>query len=284
MTSSTSLVDDIWPGKSLGARQFVVSQAMENRYGVLLGLRDRKYGGEAPVPPIVLTEAGNGFEGDHFSNRFGELWVRQEWQFNRLLVSGERLNVQARVADVYQRRDRTIVATEHLVVRPNGDRVARGVHHNSFLLDQTGGELKLPDQTQRPQARRHPEPIGEPLDSTSHEITLEMCRDFYMNESNYHTDRSIASDLGFRDVVIGAGMIMPYLSEIMTQRFALGWLEGGNLDLKFVSVLHPDEPFTCAGVITGRSEEGGQKYAEVALWAQKIEGPKICVGTARARE
>ena len=113
-------------------------------------------------------------------------------------------------------------------------------------------------------------------------ITPEMCGRFYAHDSNYHTDRSAAQDLGFSEVVIGAGMTMAYLSDLMTERFGKGWLEGGRMDLKFINVLHPDEPFTCEGIITGHSQEGGRRRAEVALSASKTGGPKIIVGTASA--
>ena len=55
------------------------------------------------------------------------------------------------------------------------------------------------------------------------------------------------------------------------------------MDLKFINVLHPDEPFTCEGIITGYSpEDSDRRRAEVALSASKANGPKIIVGTASA--
>ena len=51
------------------------------------------------------------------------------------------------------------------------------------------------------------------------------------------------------------------------------------MDLKFINVLHPDEPFTCEGIITGYAPEEGTAAAQsVALSASKANGPKIIVG------
>ena len=282
MTADITDRDQIWTGKQLGVQDFVVDEQLVDKYTATLDLPNRAVGEVSTAPPIALTDAEDGFEGNHFANRFGELWVRQEWHFSRELRLGQRFAVTARIEDVYQRRDRTVVATEHLITGEDGAVAARSVHHNSFLLGQCGGEAKLPDPNRRRPGSRHPEPSGESIGTGDRVITPEMCGRFYAHDSNYHTDRSAAQDLGFSEVVIGAGMTMAYLSDLMTARFGKGWLEGGSMDLKFINVLHPDEPFTCEGIITGHSQEGGRRRAEVALSASKANGPKIIVGTASA--
>ena len=282
MTADITDIDQIWAGKKLGIRDFAVDDELVDKYTVALGLPVRMVGGGAHAPPIALTDAEIGFEGNHFANRFGELWVRQEWHFNRQLHLGQRFAVSARVADVYRRKDRTVVATEHLIARDDGTVAARSVHHNSFLLGQTGGEAKLPDPNRQRPGPRHPEPCGELIGASDHVITLEMCRRFYADDPNYHTDRSAAMDLGFTEVVVGAGMTMAYLSDLMTARFGKGWIEGGSMDLKFINVLHPEEPFTCKGIITGHSTEDGRVRVQVVLSASKRDGPKIIAGTASA--
>ena len=282
MTADITDRDQIWSGKELGVRDFVVDEELVDKYTTTLGLPDWTVSEAGPAPPIALTDAEDGFEGNHFANRFGELWIRQEWQFSRELGLGQRFAVTARIEDVYQRRDRTVVATEHLITGEDGVVAARSVHHNSFLLGQTDGEAKLPDPNRRRPGSRHPEPTGESIGSGNRVITPEMCRRFYAHDSNYHTDRSAARDLGFSEVVIGAGMTMAYLSDLMTARFGNGWLEGGSMDLKFINVLHPDEPFTCTGLITGYAPYDGRRRAEVALSARKTNGPMIIVGAASA--
>ena len=282
MTTDITDISQIWAGKELGVRDFVVDEELVDKYTATLGLVNRVVSEAAPAPPIALTDAEEGFEGNHFANRFGELWVRQEWQFERELRLGQKLGVSARIEDVYQRRDRTIVATEHLITGDDGEVAARSVHHNSFLLGQTGGEAKLPDPNRRRPGLRRPEPCGESFGSGEHVISFDMCRRFYADDPNYHTDRAAARDLGFSEVVIGAGMTMAYLSDLMTARFGHGWIEGGSLDLKFINVLHPDEPFACNAIVTGYSPEGDRRRAAVVLSAGKANGPKIIVGTASA--
>ncbi len=281
MTTDITDIDQIWAGKELGVRRFEMDEELVDKYTAALGLPTRTVGQALSAPPIALTDAENGFEGNHFANRFGELWVRQEWRFNRQLRIGRRFTVAATVGNAYQRKDRTVVATEHRIIDDDGEVAAESVHHNSFLLGQTSGEANLPDPDRRKGGQPLPEPTGESIGSSDHVITLEMCRRFYADDPNYHTDRSVARDLGFTEVVIGAGMTMAYLSDLMTTRFGIGWIEGGRMDLKFINVLHPDEPFACEGIITGYSLEGGRR-AHVALSAGKIDGPKIIVGTASA--
>ena len=283
MTSDITHIDQIWTGKELGVRDFVVDEELIDKYTTTLGLPDRTVSEAGPAPPIALTDAEDGFEGNHFANRFGELWVRQEWQFSRELAAGPKVrrNGKNRRCISAQGSDRRSHRTpDHW--RDDGVVAAKSVHHNSFLLGQTDGEAKLPDPNRRRSGSRHPEPSGESIDSGDHVITPEMCGRFYAHDSNYHTDRSAAQDLGFSEVVIGAGMTMAYLSDLMTARFGKGWLEGGSMDLKFINVLHPDEPFTCEGIITGYSPEGDRRRAGVALSASKANGPKIIVGVASA--
>ena len=197
LTSDITHIDQIWTGKDLGVRDFVVDEELVDKYTATLGLPNRTVGKVGPAPPIALTDAEDGFKGNHFANRFGELWVRQEWHFSRELRLGQRFAVTARIEDVYQRRDRTVVATEHLISGDDGAVAAKSVHHNSFLLGQTDGEAQLPDPNRRRSGSRHPEPSGESIDSGDHVITPEMCGRFYAHDSNYHTDRSAAQDLGF---------------------------------------------------------------------------------------
>ena len=260
-----------------------MDEQLVDKYTATLDLPNRAVGEVSTAPPIALTDAEDGFEGNHFANRFGELWVRQEWQFSRELRLGQRFAVTARIEDVYQRRDRTVVATEHLITGEDEVVAARSVHHNSFLLGQCGGEAKLPDPNRRRPGSRHPEPSGESIGTGDRVITPEMCGRFYAHDSNYHTDRSAAQDLGFSEVVIGAGMTMAYLSDLMTARFGKGWLEGRQNGPE----IHKRAPPRRAIHLRGhhyrlRSQEDGRRRAEVALSASKANGPKIIVGTASA--
>ena len=284
-----SVIDrSIVPGKDLGVRDLVLDAQLVDRYVETLGLRHRWYSSESPwgghiAPLAALYEAEAGFDGNHFANRFGELWIRQEWEFLKAVQLGDRLRVAAVVKDVYKRKDRTVVATAYTMTSTLGRTVARSVHHNSFLVDQQGGEVRLPDPKDRKRAKQRSEPEGESIGELATTITLAMCDAFYSGDENYHTDPTAAAELGFSDVVIGAGMTTAYIFELMVERFGRGWLEGGRADLKFINVLNPDEQFSSTGVITGRTKEWeGLGRTHTTVWSAKADGTKIIVGEASA--
>ena len=60
-------------------------------------------------------------------------------------------------------------------------------------------------------------------------------------------------------------------------------LRRDRVDLRFTNVLRPGEPFSCLGVIAGRSD-GGRRRADVAVWARKADGSSIIDDTASALE
>ena len=62
---------------------------------------------------------------------------------------GQALRRSARVADRYRRRNREVVAQEMWVRDEAGQSIARSVHHQSFLAEQTSGEVTLRDPARR---------------------------------------------------------------------------------------------------------------------------------------
>ena len=42
----------------------------------------------------------------------------------------------------------------------------------------------------------------------------------------------------------------------------------------------PDKEFICKGEVAKKWEEGGQKYAELTIWAENDAGQKTTPGTA----
>ncbi len=115
-------------------------------------------------------------------------------------------------------------------------------------------------------------------------VNLEMCNLFYSGNRNYHTDKDAAEELGFDEVVVAGPMSVCFISELMTNRFGTGWYTGGNMDIKFINILWPDEPLTVRGVITERDEESGGVRAHLKVWCEKADGTKTIVGTASALE
>ena len=159
------------------------------------------------------------------------------------------------------------------------------MHHQSFLAEQTSGEVTLRDPGAKEGAKQHVEPAGEPLSLELRKTFTEaMCNDFFFKSRSYHNDKEASRELGFGDTVIGGRMTLSCVTELLTQHFGRGFYLGGRLEAKFTNVLWPNEPFTVRGIITGRSVEGGQTRAQVTVFCEKADGSKIIVATASALE
>jgi hypothetical protein len=185
------------------------------------------------------------------------------------------------VADRYRWRDREVVAQEMWVRDAAGQLIARSVHHQSFMAEQTSGEVTLRDPASKEGARQRDEPLGEPLSIELHKTFTEaMCNEFFYRSRNYHNDQTASKELGFADTVIGGRMTLSCVTELLTRHFGRGFYLGGRLDAKFTNVLWPNEPFTTRGIITGRRVERGQTRAEVTVFCEKADGTKIIVASA----
>jgi len=166
-----------------------------------------------------------------------------------------------------------------------GQLVARSVHHQSFLAEQTSGEVTLRDPGAKEGARQNVEPSGQPLSLELRKTFSEaMCDEFFYKSRNYHNDKDASKELGFGNTVIGGRMTLSCVTELLTRHFGRGFYLGGHLDVKFTNVLWPNEPFTTRGIITGRSLEGGQTRAQVTVFCEKADGTKAIVATASALE
>jgi acyl dehydratase len=196
------------------------------------------------------------------------------------------------VADRYRRRDRDVVAQEMWVRDEAGQLIAHSVHHQSFLAEQTSGEVTLRDPASKAGARQEAEPSGEPLSVELRKTFTEaMCNEFFYRSRNYHNDRAASKELGFENTVIGGRMTLSCVTELLTRHFGRGFYLGGRLDVKFTNVLWPNESFTTRGIITGggpdtrrghcvlregRRDQGHRGHREcprrvLTLWSRDLE-------------
>jgi acyl dehydratase len=285
-----TMASDVYAGKDLGTLDLTITAEMIEHY--IRGLEepnpwyteDSPFGGPV-APAIIFQDIGSRFKGWYLDNLFGNLWRRQEWSIYAPTRVGQTLHCSARVADRYRKRDREVVVQEMLVRDDTGNLVARGMHHQSFLPEQTSGEVSLRDPKSKEGAKQHAEPSGEPLSlELKKAFTEEMCEQYFYASRNYHNDKEESKRLGFREVVIGGRMTLSCVTELLTRHFGRGFYLGGHIDVKFTNVLWPNEPFTTRGVITGRSPEDGGTRAQVTVFCEKADGTKIIVGSASALE
>src|SRR5438876_9379089 len=159
---------DVYAGKDLGTLELPITDEMVQHY--IKGLDEPNtwyttaspFGG--PVAPLtVYQQADSEFKGWYLDNLFGNLWRRQGWDVHAPTRVGQILKFSARVADRYRRRDRDVVAQEMWVRDEAGHLIARSVHHQSFLVEQSSGEVTFRDPASKEGAKQGGEPAAEPL-------------------------------------------------------------------------------------------------------------------------
>ena len=271
-------------GKELGSRDFIADDNLLNDYFEGLEIDPNWYSGnpyqEASVAPsMTVTAVDGGFSGGGFKNSFGNLWMRQQWELNSPIIPGQQYTASSKVVDIYDHRNRTLVNSEVVLWSPEGEKMAVGYHHQSYLLSQSSGKVALRDPKAKGGARRFAVPTGDLVEGDPRAISLEMCGTFFHGNANYHTDKSAAEELGFEEVVVGGRMTMSYVGDLMDKQFGKGWFEGGKMDIKFTNIVWPEDVITAKAVIT--DETDGR--ANAAVWMEKEDGTVVIVGTASAR-
>ena len=282
--------DEAYVGKDLGSNEFTATGDILRDYFEGLDVDSAFYNERSPygkpvAPSMVLTSVDGGFGGAGFNDNFGNLWIRQEWDMRMPLFPEMTYKRTSKVVDIYEWRDRTVVKQEVNLWSPGDELMARGTHHQSYLLGKSHlGKVALRDPKKKEGVRKFNVPEGEAIAPVEADITLEMCGSFFHGNKNYHTDRRAAEELGFEEVVAGGRMTMSYIGDMLDRRFGKGWYEGGRLDIKFTNIVWPGDRVTARGVITERVEEDGGMRANVAVWMEKPDGTVAIVGTASALE
>ena len=276
----TAAAHEPYAGKNLGSLDFVCSTEMVDNYCEGLAVDRDNYSApthwsEPVAPAMIVGEVDGGFGGARFDNAFGNLWMRQEWKFHHPVVQGKDYRRTSQILDVYDWRNRSVVKQE--VSMFDGDTlVVQGIHHQSFMLNQTDGRVALRDPKKKEGARKFDVPAGVPLGSVSRVIDLEMCGVFFHGRRSYHTDKQASEELGFDEVVVGGKMTMAMVGQMLEQAFGRDYYEGGTLDVKFTNIVWPNDRVTAKGVIT--REEAGK--AHVTVWMEKDDGTVVIVGGA----
>ena len=217
-------------GKDLGSREFVADERILNDYceglEIDAGWYDNQPYDFSVAPSMTLSSVDGGFPGGGFKNAFGNLWMRQQWTMNAPITPGKPYQATSRVVDIYDHRSRTLVNSEVVLWSPDGDAMAVGNHHQSYLLTQSSGKVALRDPNAKGGARRFKVPEGDLIEGDPHRISLEMCGTFFHGNANYHTDRRAAEDLGFEEVVVGGRMTMSYVGDLMDRSFGTRLVRG----------------------------------------------------------
>ena len=260
--------DEPKAGVDLGATDLHVDETALSDYFEGLGLERP---GELVSAPSMIAANADMSTRMYFSNGFGNLWLRQEWDFRQPLRPGGSYAVSGKSVDIYERRDRSVILTETVVTDEVGDVAVSMRHHQSFVLYQSEGEVTLRDPSKKEGARTYEQPEGEPFGPLARTISLEMCGSFFHGDRNYHTNKEASEELGFTDVVVGGKMTMSLIGELLDQRFGEAWKSSGKLLVKFANIVWPNETVTVKGVLQGPSEEDPSRR-DVKCWVEKDNG------------
>ncbi len=277
-----------YAGKDLGSRTFSTTSEMLANYYDGLEVEDSYYSAgsiydQAVAPTMTLTEVDTGFRGAGMPNNFGNLWIRQQWEINNPIIPGQKYNVTSKVMDIYDHRNRDIVLQQVSLWSPDGELMAQGRHHQSYMQDQTSGRVALRDPKAKGGVRTFNVPDGEFVEGSPHAISLEMCGTFFHGNANYHTNIDAANELGFDEVVVGGRMTMSYVGDLLDRHFGKAWYEGGKMDLKFTNITWPGDSVIPKAVVTDETVVDGEKRANVAVWVEKEDGTVVIVGTASVK-
>ena len=266
--TTISKFEDPKAGVDLGTAEVVIDETALSDY--FEGLELERPAGEASAPSMLAANADLSTR-MHFANDFGNLWLRQEWDFRQPLRPGVAYSASAKSVDIYERRDRSVILTETVLKDPAGDVAVVQRHHQSFVLYQSEGQVTLRDPSKKEGARTYSLPEGEPFGPLVRTISLEMCGSFFHGNKNYHTDKEASEELGFTDVVVGGKMTMSLIGELLDQRFGDAWKSSGKLLVKFANIVWPNETVSVKGVLQGVNEEDPERR-NIACWVEKDNG------------
>lgn len=284
----TAWVDDSYVGKYLGRHEYVADAEMIARYMAGTGDRNPWYTGPSPLggplaPALLLHSEQYAFRlrDWYLPNLYGNLHIRQEWELFRAVPVGARLWTHGMIVDRYLRKDRDVVVLEFCVFDGDDVMVARGRCHQSFLREDAGGEVAT-GRGRRAATETDGRPVLETLEPVRRVADLELCMAFSGPKKNYHNDPEEARRLGFPAVVVQGTLSTVFISEMLTNRFGLGWMAGGRMALNLVSVLWGGEAVTARGVVREITQEGRRRRAHLDVWTEKDDGTRTIVGTASA--
>lgn len=284
MTEVTSARNEPYVGKELSERTFTVGDTMlDSHFDGLNIPRTQDADGAVRVPSLM----GSGPENLYFNEiafgyQVGHLWIRQEYELLAPMQKGETYTTTGKITDIYNKRDRKVVQYYTDFHDSDGNYVGRAQHHQSFLREEPSGDFEFRDPKAKSGARKFTIPEGEQFGPLDCKITLDMCTIYWEGDKNYHSDKEASLELGFKDVVIGGRMTIPYVGHLLEERYGAAWWNSGKLDIKFTNPVWPEDTFTAHGVELGPAEDDPDKTA-LFLWLQKPDGTIILIANASVK-
>jgi acyl dehydratase len=289
--------DDVYVGRDYGRHDFVLTPDVVAGYCDAVDDHNPIYTGTSPfgdpvAPALVRHSEVYAYRAApkappswYLPNLYGNLHARQEWDLLAPMMVGDAISTRSVIADRYIKRGRDYVVNEVLFFDAEGAFAARGRTHQSFLREQQNEGIVVDKAREKSTERRFEVDTSaaiEKIPPLRKQITLDMCWKFSGPARNYHNDKEAALRLGFPDIVVQGMMSTCFLSEMMTDRFAAGWLAGGKMNVNLVNIVWQSDRLTCRGFVREIVPEGLRHRAHLDIWAEKEDGTKVTIGTASA--
>lgn len=275
-------------GRHCGSNTYEVTPELVRFYADALDDPSPRY---ATVAPSLLfhSECYKVLGEWYLKNLFGNLHARQDWELFGEIPIGAPVHTRSTIIQRYQKRGRDYVVNETDVLDTDGRLLVRGHTHQSFLP--SGGAPKagfvVDEKTAQDKATREarapfPSGTGELLPAIEKVVDERRCWMFSGPGKNYHTDREMAAQLGFPNIVVQGMMSTCFVQQLMHDRFGRGWTVGGKMSVKLTNVLWVDEHVVARGVVRDETPEGTATRVVCDVWVEKADGTKILVGEASA--
>ncbi|HXJ36198.1 MAG TPA: MaoC/PaaZ C-terminal domain-containing protein [Candidatus Eisenbacteria bacterium] len=272
---------EVHVGQDVGGRTFAVTADAVERYRE--GTASAVATGDV-APALTFHSECYRDLAWYLPNLIGNLHARQEWELFRPFRIGDTIRSRTTVVERYRKRNRNYVVAEVLLTDQGGAWLQRSRTHQSFLADDPGSDLVVDREREKRSDRRFELPAagGESIALAPRTITHAMCEAFSGPVKNYHTDVEMARALGFPDIVVQGMMSVCFTADLVTERYGMGFLAGGKLDVRLVNVVWPGDAITARGTVREVTAEGSRRRAHLDVWCEKADGTVTIIGAASA--
>jgi acyl dehydratase len=274
-------------GRHCGSNRYEVTREVVDFYAEALDDRSPLYADLAP--PLLHHSECYKFVGDwYLKNLFGNLHARQDWELFDAIRIGTALQSRSTIVERYSKRGRDYVVNEtDLCDAADGRLLVRGRTHQSFLpprdpREDEGYVVDSASAGRKPARAPFPTATGPDLAPVKKTIDPRRCWMFSGPGKNYHTDREQAEKLGFPNIVVQGMMTTCFVSQVMQDHFAMGWVVGGKMSVKLTNVVWVDETLTAHAKIRDEQREGTQTRVLCDVWVEKDDGTRVLIGEASA--
>ena len=288
MATSERLHDPVPVGMFLGERSFTITEEQMRRYIDGIDAKNPWYTQDSPYGGPVCPAAILFYEPMRFpaSQAYGQgravFNARAEWEFCAPTRPGQTLTLRSKVSDRWIKRGREYACYEMEALDEAGKVVCVGRFTNTWD-DPPQYDPPLPVRDNEPKAPPV-EGNGPELGSLSRLFTYDMSVALAGPARNFHTDRELAQQRGFADVVIAGPQFVCQMAELLTQIFGRGFYEGGRLRVNFLKPVLAGERITARAAENRRLRDGdGVERVEVAIWCENEAAQPTAAGVASAR-